>query len=140
MKILLAVDGSPSTKRMLATLAARDELLRPDQHYTALTVVPAIPAHAASFLPPEALRGWHEELAEAVLAPVRAFAAQNHWSFEARYLVGHPGDEIAQAAEEGQFGMIVMGTHGHSSLANVLLGSVATRVLARTKLPVLLIP
>jgi nucleotide-binding universal stress UspA family protein len=33
-----------------------------------------------------------------------------------------------------------MGTHGHSSLASVVLGSVATGVLARSKTPVLLVP
>jgi len=32
-----------------------------------------------------------------------------------------------------------MGTHGHSSLGNVILGSVASGVLARCKVPVLLI-
>jgi nucleotide-binding universal stress UspA family protein len=35
--------------------------------------------------------------------------------------------------------LIVMGSHGHSSLGNVVLGSVANRVLARCKTPVLLI-
>jgi nucleotide-binding universal stress UspA family protein len=35
--------------------------------------------------------------------------------------------------------LIVMGTHGHSALGNVVMGSVATGVLARCKAPVLLI-
>ena len=43
MKILLAVDGSATTKRMLATLAAHDEMLRGDNQYTALTIVPPVP-------------------------------------------------------------------------------------------------
>jgi nucleotide-binding universal stress UspA family protein len=33
-----------------------------------------------------------------------------------------------------------MGTHGHSALGSVLLGSVTTGVLARCKVPMLLIP
>jgi nucleotide-binding universal stress UspA family protein len=33
----------------------------------------------------------------------------------------------------------VMGTHGHTALGNVVLGSVASGVLARSKVPVLLI-
>jgi nucleotide-binding universal stress UspA family protein len=32
-----------------------------------------------------------------------------------------------------------MGTHGHSALTNVVLGSVATRVLAQCRIPVLLV-
>jgi nucleotide-binding universal stress UspA family protein len=139
MKILLAVDGSNTTKHMLAKLAARDELLGPGHHYTALTVVMPISAHASSLLPAGAIEGWHQEQAEQVLGPVRAFAAQSAWDLQTRFVVGHAGDAIAQVAEEGKFDLIVMGTHGHSSLANVVLGSIATRVLARTKLPVLLV-
>ena len=45
MKILLAVDGSPYTKKMLAYLAAHDELLgNGARHaYTVITVQAALP-------------------------------------------------------------------------------------------------
>jgi hypothetical protein len=39
MKILVAVDGSKFTRRMLAYLAAHDEWLGPRHRYTVLTVV-----------------------------------------------------------------------------------------------------
>ena len=32
-----------------------------------------------------------------------------------------------------------MGSHGHSALGNLIMGSVATRVLADSKVPVLLV-
>ena len=53
--------------------------------------------------------------------------------------VGHPGDEIAKAAEKGKFDMVVMGSHGHGTFKNLIMGSVATKVLANCKVPVLLI-
>jgi nucleotide-binding universal stress UspA family protein len=140
MKILLAVDGSSTTKRMLATMAAHDEMLRGDNQYTALTVVPPIPSHAASYVSRSIIDGWYEEEAEKVLAPVRAFAKQNGWALDARFVAGEAGDAIVALADEGQFDMIVMGTHGHSALGNLVMGSIATRVLAGTKKPVLLIP
>jgi len=34
---------------------------------------------------------------------------------------------------------LMMGSHGHGNLANVVMGSVATKVLASCKLPVLLV-
>ena len=140
MKILLAVDGSSTTKRMLATLAAHDEMLRGDNQYTALTILPLIPAHAAAFLPRESIDGWYRDEAEKVLSPVRAFAKQNAWALDERFMAGQAGDAIVALADEGAYDMIVMGTHGHSALGNVVMGSTATRVLARTKKPVLLIP
>jgi hypothetical protein len=49
MKILVAVDGSPFTKRMLAYLAAHDEWLGDAHQYTVLhTVAAAVPPRAAA--------------------------------------------------------------------------------------------
>ena len=42
MKILLAVDGSAYTKKMLAYLAAHDGLLTPNHDYHLLTVQPEL--------------------------------------------------------------------------------------------------
>ena len=50
MKILLPVDGSDYTKRMLSYIAAHDELLGAGHEYTALTAVSKIPGNAARFL------------------------------------------------------------------------------------------
>ena len=55
------------------------------------------------------------------------------------HTVGHVGKSIAQLADEGKFDLVVMGSHGHGDLANLVLGSVATQVLAKTSVPVLLI-
>ena len=139
MKILLAVDGSAYTKRMLAYLAAHTELLGPNHAYTALTVVPPVPARAASFLSQESLRSYYDEQAEQVLAPVRAFAAQQGWQVELKHAVGHAADAIAETASNGKYDLLVMGTHGHSALGGVVLGSVTQRVIAQSGLPVLLV-
>lgn len=52
---------------------------------------------------------------------------------------GDPGMEIAHAAAEGGFDLIVMGTHGRRLLARTLLGSVANRVVSSGTVPVLLV-
>ena len=53
--------------------------------------------------------------------------------------LGNPGDVIAETAMSGDFDVLVMGSHGHSSIGNLLMGSVATRVMARCKTPVMII-
>jgi len=52
---------------------------------------------------------------------------------------GDPGVEIAQAAAEGRYDLIVMGTHGRRLLTRALLGSVANKVLQSGSVPVLLV-
>jgi universal stress protein A len=53
--------------------------------------------------------------------------------------VGAPFLEIINAAQTENADLIVMGTHGRSGLAHVLLGSVAERVVQKAPCPVLTI-
>ena len=55
MNILLAVDGSPYTKRMLGYIAAHDEFVGAANEFTAITVVPAIPPHVQRYISREDL-------------------------------------------------------------------------------------
>ena len=139
MKILLAVDGSPFTKRMMAYIAAHEELLGPQHVYTLLTIVTPIPPHAARHIAAATLTDYYADQAEEVLGPLRKFVAQQGWNITASHVVGHAADAIAEAAKAGKHDLIVMGAHGHSSLAKMIVGSVTTGVMARCETPVLLI-
>jgi nucleotide-binding universal stress UspA family protein len=85
------------------------------------------------------IEGHHRSQAEGVLEPVRAFAKQNGWDIRASHVVGSAAESIVALAVKEQPDLIVMGSHGHSALAGLVLGSVATGVLARCKVPVLLV-
>jgi nucleotide-binding universal stress UspA family protein len=50
---------------------------------------------------------------------------------------GTPFHEIIRCAREIDADLIVMGTHGHSGLAHVLLGSVTEKVVRKAPCPVL---
>jgi nucleotide-binding universal stress UspA family protein len=52
--------------------------------------------------------------------------------------VGSPSDEIVYFAETSGIDLIIMGTHGRTGLAHVLMGSVAEDVARRAPCPVLL--
>ncbi len=54
--------------------------------------------------------------------------------------IGSPFQLIVDYAETQQVDMIVMGTHGHTGLQHMLLGSVAERVVRLSKCPVLVTP
>jgi nucleotide-binding universal stress UspA family protein len=51
--------------------------------------------------------------------------------------VGAPFLEIIHTAQADNFDLIVLGTHGHTGLAHVLMGSVAERVVRKAPCPVL---
>src|SRR5437899_1098204 len=50
---------------------------------------------------------------------------------------GTPFYEIIRYGKENDIDLIVMGTHGHSGLAHMLLGSVAEKVVRKAPCPVL---
>lgn len=53
---------------------------------------------------------------------------------------GFPAEEILKEAEAVDCDIIVMGTHGKGALENTFVGSVARRVLRRTRRPVFVVP
>ena len=139
MKILLPMDGSDYTKRTLAYLAAHEELLGSGHDYVVFTAVAPIPPQVVHLIQVPMIEDYFRRKAEEVFEPVRKFAEQNGWKVRLSYADGSPAQAIAKFAEAEKPDLIVMGTHGHSALGNVLLGSVANGVLARCRIPVLLV-
>lgn len=140
MKILLAVDGSPYTKKMLAYLGAHDELLGGGRNsFTVLTVMPAMPPRARAVLSKEMLDEYYNDEAAKVLEPVRKYLEQGGIMPTLQQEIGPAGETIARVAEEGKYDLVIMGTHGHGALGRLVMGSVSTQVLANCSVPVLLI-
>jgi nucleotide-binding universal stress UspA family protein len=139
MKILLAVDGSTHTQRLIDYLSAHAEWGRGDHAYTVMHCVAAVPPGAASMLSAQDLKAYYDEQADNVFAPIRAKLEQKGIKGEYVAKVGHAGDLIARAAESGGYDLVMMGSHGHGALGKLVLGSVATRVMAQCQVPVLLV-
>ena len=139
MNILLAVDGSAYTKKMLAYLATHDELLGANHTYTVLTVQPPLPSRARAALGKEMVDNYHAEEAEKVLTPVCKFLSRHGVDAKRTVKVGAVGETIAKVADTGRFDLLVMGSHGHGAIATLVMGSVTTQVLANSKVPLLIV-
>ena len=139
MKILLAVDGSPYTKRMLGYLAAHRELFGAKAEYTAMTVVAAVPPQVTHFVAKQVLDGYFSDEAQKILKPIEVFAKRHERKIATLYRVGHAADLISEAATSGEFDLLIMGSHGYSGVKSLLLGSVSSRVMALCATPTLII-
>lgn len=139
MKILLAVDGSRYTKKMLAYLTTHGELFTAGNQYTVFTAQPVLPPRARAAVGAQIVRQYYEEEAEKVVGPVCKFLMRHGIDAKSAHAVGSPGEAIAREADKGKYDLVVMGSHGHSALGNLVMGSVATQVLAQCKVPVLLV-
>jgi nucleotide-binding universal stress UspA family protein len=83
--------------------------------------------------------GYYSDETGKVLSPVVRFLARHSIKATQAWKVGHAGDSIANYATAGGFDLVVMGSHGHGALGNLVMGSVATQVIANCKVPVLLV-
>lgn len=125
--ILFATDFSPQSDRAyrFARALARDTGAR----LVAVHVIapPPFVTYREVERATEAADGYRDELE----ARLRALSA------DCQLREGDPAAEILAAADEVGSDVIVMGTHGRTGMARVLLGSVAEAVLRRAPCPVL---
>ncbi len=139
MKILVAVDGSSYTKRMLAYLAAHDEWLGNRHQYTLLHAIAPVPSRAAAVLDRATLKAYYAAEAEGVFSPLRKFFDKQGLSAQFVCKVGPAAEVISDAAKKSKYDLLMLGSHGHGTLANLVMGSVATKVLANCNTPALLV-
>ena len=139
MNILLAVDGSKYTKKMLAYLTTHDEFFSVNNTYTVLTVQPALPPRARAAVGKDVVNSYYADETDKVLAPVAKFLARHDINAKCEWKVGQAGETSAKFADDGKFDLLMMGSHGNGALGSLVMGSVATKVLAQSKVPVLLV-
>ena len=140
MKILLAVDGSAYSKKMLAYLATHDGMFAPTHEYTVFTAQAALPSRARSVVGKEVVDSYYAEECEKVIAPVSKFLLRHGINAKGSWKVGQAGALIAKLAEDGKFDLVVMGSHGHDAEQAGFLGATASKVLQRSTVPVYLVP
>jgi nucleotide-binding universal stress UspA family protein len=81
-----------------------------------------------------------DQLTRAVSEALDRLVAENHLEHlkvQKGVREGTPFYEIIQYAKETDSDLIVMGTHGHSGLVHMLLGSVTEKVVRKAPCPVL---
>lgn len=139
-KLLVPFDSSENSKRALKyalDLASGNgpiELLIVHAHDS-----PIVYGEIALYVPPEKAAEHQRRHSEDILRPAIEMAKAAGVRFTSDILVGDISKSIVACAESQSCDGIVMGTRGMSAMGNLLLGSVATKVVHLTKLPVTLI-
>ncbi|HEX8011507.1 MAG TPA: universal stress protein [Casimicrobiaceae bacterium] len=141
LKVLLPVDGSASaaraTQKLIETLGWYREQPKVDLLAVHLPV-PRFP-NMGLVVSEEMLERYYAEECEAMLAPSKKALDAAGVQYTAHTLVGAIGESIIEQAKRSGSNMIYMGTRGMTALSNMVLGSVATRVLHLAHIPVVLI-
>jgi nucleotide-binding universal stress UspA family protein len=144
LRILVAIDGSAHAARTFKHVIRMKDSMRQKLEVLLLNVQPPIPMKSVLFdgRLSEVLR-LEEPLKQQgarELAPAAAALGAAGVECQSHVEIGEPAPAIARFAKTHHCEMIVMGTHGMGAIASLVLGSVATKVVHLSPLPVLLVP
>ncbi|SNS89333.1 Nucleotide-binding universal stress protein, UspA family [Noviherbaspirillum humi] len=140
MKILMAVDGSEYTRKAVDYVLKHLDWYQGQPELHLLHVhAPIPPGRVRAVLGTDAVEAYYRDESAAALSGAEQVLRERGIGFKSGYRVGDIGEQIQAYAEQNGIDLLVMGSHGHGVLRNLVLGSTATRVLASSKVPVLLI-
>ena len=122
MKVLIAIDCSPASERVLDEAAAR-----PWPEGTIFTVVNVVDFQRFARFP-VLIEDAKREADRLVKAGTEKLARSGHNALS-EVITGFPRRAISQYANEWHADLIMAGSHGHSAVGRFLLGSVAQGIL-----------
>lgn len=140
MKTLLLVDGSECSNKAVEYVASHLESFHSTEGLHVLHVNAPVPyGTARSIVGTDAINQYYREEAAAALAPAEKILKEKGIPYQSSFTPGDIGEQVRQYAERHGIELIVMGSHGHGILRNLVMGSMATRVIASTHTPVLIV-
>src|SRR5689334_7099064 len=141
LRILLPVDGSPSavraTQKLTETLAWYKEAPAIDM-LTVHLPLPKVP-NMGTFVSKDMIQKYYDDECAAMLAPSRKLLDSAGVAYDVHQRVGPIAETIVEHATQSGADMIFMGTRGHTALVSMALGSVTTRILHLSHIPVVLV-
>ena len=141
MKILLATDGSKSAQHA-AKYASKllGQMTGKANSVTLISVHDDVGLrHAKAIVGASVVADYLREQSDKEMKPVRKVLDAAGIKHDMIVRTGHVAQEIVDCAKAGKFDLIVLGAKGRGALADMLLGSVAQRVLSTAHVPVLVV-
>lgn len=141
MKILLPVDGSPSSSRAVRYVIRHGSAAgsNPRASLVLLHVAIPVPYRATGFMTEEGRAQYYKDHANADLRSARRALRLAGVPFEELREIGDPAKTIIAHAAKLKCDLIAMGSHGRGAFMSAMLGSVVMKVLSRSKIPVLVV-
>jgi nucleotide-binding universal stress UspA family protein len=140
MKILVPTDGSVHALRALDYAIDMVKLMGNNASISLLSVHDDTGLkHIKKHFPKGTIENFLHDLSVKELKSSKSNLGKSSLDHEVIIKTGHVAGEIVKVAKSGKFDLIVMGAKGRSMVTDLLIGSVAQRVLSTTQVPVTLI-
>ncbi|MDX1763881.1 MAG: universal stress protein [bacterium] len=138
-KVLIAIDFSQSSKQALQYASQFFHGCGVEFHVAHIVADPFIEGSYIPHLSVDKMEKTTEEYAQEALSKFIPGKFMDTESVTTVVLRGDPYAEIVNYAAEHKVEMIVIGSHGSSPIENMLIGSVADKVIRMSSVPVLVV-
>lgn len=139
LRVLIAIDGSDTALRAVAHVIKQFPADRTAQELHLVNVQYSLHGGVSAFIDSAQIKQYHYEEGCKALASARALLDAAGVPYQSHLFVGEPAETIARFARENACDQIVIGTRGLGAVSSLLLGSVATKIIHLTEVPVLLV-
>jgi nucleotide-binding universal stress UspA family protein len=139
MKALIPIDGSKTSERAVRHVIELSKGRQPIEVHLINIQDAADAPQLKRFLKPSDIRRMQHEHGVATLATAGRLLDKAGIKYKTHVLIGNPAELISRFAKRGRFSQIIMGTHGRGIVTGLLMGSVATKVLHFSEVPVVLV-
>lgn len=139
LKVLLPVDGSECSKKAVADFIQLLDWYKEIPEFHLLNVQYPLDGNVSLFINQADIKQYHQEEGLKNLHEARGILDQAGIAYQFHITVGDPAEMIVRFATEKQYDLIVMGPRGRGGLKGLLLGSVTSKVMQLSQIPVLLV-
>ena len=136
-RILFAHDGGMLAERALVYL---EHVARVEDAEVIVLHVYELPQRYSATEGYEVLREQYDAIAQEIVDDAVAYLRERSVTAHGLALPGDSSQMILETAEREDISLVVIGSRGPSSMAEVMLGSVSLEVLRHAPCPVLVVP
>lgn len=136
---LIAIDGSAPSLKVIdhVITEAASRVIRPQLFL--VNVQAPLSSDITRFIDEKVVDDFHREAGDAALAQAKQKLDAAGLAYSAHIMIGDAAPTIVEFAKDKGCSQIVMGAHGFGSVVGLFLGSVTTKVVKLSSLPVLVV-
>jgi nucleotide-binding universal stress UspA family protein len=139
VKILLPIDGSAASNKAVTDFIQLLGWYKEVPEIHLLNVQLSLHGDISMFIDKDTIQQYHQEGGMKKLQNARELLHQAGLTCHEHIIVGDPAEIIAQFAIEQSFDQIVIGPRGLGAVKSILLGSVASKLIKLSSIPVLVL-
>ena len=138
--LLVAYDGSENSQRALRHAIA---MAKSHGEYALHVVhaheIPLVYGEIGMYISDEKMAELQRQHSEQILQGAQMILKDSGVPYTTEVLIGHIADQIARRADELGSKGILVGTRGMGAVGNLVMGSIATKIIHLAKVPVTLV-